>query len=85
MFFISTYVATPFAFWFVRIIVFYSYYTGTVAIVGIASEEYCRYLINKNNVPDVDKQVSIKKIFKSAVSRSQKVMMYFFIINLQIR
>lgn len=35
----------------------FSYYTGTVAIVGIASEEYCRYLISKNNISDVDRQV----------------------------
>lgn len=35
----------------------FSYYTGTVAIVGIASEEYCRYLVSKNNISDVDRQV----------------------------
>lgn len=34
----------------------FSYYTGTIAIVGIASEEYCRYLIGKSNIQDVDKQ-----------------------------
>lgn len=35
----------------------FSYYTGTVATIGIAAEEYCRYLINKHNIVDVDKQV----------------------------
>lgn len=35
----------------------FSYYTGTIAIIGIASEEYCRYLLSKNSIPDVDKQV----------------------------
>lgn len=35
----------------------FSYYTGAISIVGIASEEYCRYLVNKNNLTDVDKQI----------------------------
>lgn len=34
----------------------FAYYTGTVSIVGIAAEEYCRYLMRKHNVVDVDKQ-----------------------------
>lgn len=52
----------------------FSYYTGTVAIVGIASEEYCRYLINKNNVPDIDKQVDrINKLEElQIISATQK-------------
>lgn len=34
----------------------FAYYTGTVSIIGIAAEEYCRYLIRKYNFTDVDKQ-----------------------------
>lgn len=34
----------------------FSYYTGTISIIGIAAEEYCRYLIRKFNITDVDKQ-----------------------------
>ena len=34
----------------------FAYYTGTVSIVGIAAEEYCRYLMKNHNVVDVDKQ-----------------------------
>lgn len=34
----------------------FAYYTGTISVVGIASEEYCRYLINRSNLTDVDKQ-----------------------------
>lgn len=34
----------------------FAYYTGTVSIIGIAAEEYCRYLIRKYNLTDVDKQ-----------------------------
>ena len=34
----------------------FAYYTGTVSIIGIAAEEYCRYLIRKYNITDVDKQ-----------------------------
>lgn len=34
----------------------FAYYTGAVSIIGIAAEEYCRYLIRKYNITDVDKQ-----------------------------
>lgn len=34
----------------------FAYYTGTISIIGIAAEEYCRYLIRKYNITDVDKQ-----------------------------
>ena len=34
----------------------FAYYTGTVSIVGIAAEEYCRHLMKTHNVVDVDKQ-----------------------------
>ena len=34
----------------------FAYYTGTISIIGIAAEEYCRYLIRKYNIIDVDKQ-----------------------------
>lgn len=34
----------------------FAYYTGTISIVGIACEEYCRYLINKHGLEDKDKQ-----------------------------
>ncbi len=35
----------------------FAYYTGTISIVGIAAEEYCRYLIKRHNLTDVDRQV----------------------------
>lgn len=34
----------------------FAYYTGSISIIGIAAEEYCRYLIRKYNITDVDKQ-----------------------------
>lgn len=34
----------------------FSYYTGAISIIGIAAEEYCRCLIRKYNISDVDKQ-----------------------------
>lgn len=35
----------------------FAYYTGTISIVGIASEEYCRFLMNSKNIEDVDRQI----------------------------
>ncbi len=35
----------------------FSYYTGTISIIGIAAEEYCKFLIKKHNIPEVEKQV----------------------------
>lgn len=50
----------------------FAYYTGTIAIVGIAAEEYCRYLIQKNNLPDVDKQVHrIDRLAENGIVDSQ--------------
>lgn len=50
----------------------FAYYTGTVSIVGIATEEYCRYLVRKHNLTDVDKQVNrINLLADSGVIDSQ--------------
>lgn len=50
----------------------FSYYTGTISIIGIASEEYCRFLIKKNNVTDVNTQYDrIEKLFESHVISSE--------------
>ena len=34
----------------------FGFYTGTVAVVGIACEEYCKFLMSENNESDVKKQ-----------------------------
>ena len=50
----------------------FAYYTGTISIVGIATEEYCRYLMQKNNLSDVDKQVHrINRLVDNGVVDSQ--------------
>lgn len=50
----------------------FAYYTGTISIVGIATEEYCRYLMQKNNLSDVDKQVHrINRLADNGVVDSQ--------------
>lgn len=50
----------------------FSYYTGTISIIGIASEEYCRFLIKENNITDVNTQYDrIEKLFESHVISSE--------------
>lgn len=50
----------------------FAYYTGTISIVGIAAEEYCRHLIGKHNLTDVDKQVDrINKLADNGVFDNQ--------------
>jgi hypothetical protein len=50
----------------------FSYYTGTISIIGIAAEEYCRYLIRKNNITDVDTQfLRINKLAAKGVLTAQ--------------
>lgn len=50
----------------------FAYYTGTISIVGIAAEEYCRCLIKKYNITDVDKQVErINKLADSNIFDEQ--------------
>lgn len=50
----------------------FAYYTGTISIVGIAAEEYCRYLIKKYNITDVDKQFErINKLADSNIFDEQ--------------
>lgn len=50
----------------------FAYYTGTISIVGIAAEEYCRHLIRKHNLTDVDKQVDrINKLADNGVLNDQ--------------
>lgn len=46
----------------------FGFYTGTIAIVGIACEEYCRYMISLHNLTDVKTQdMRIEKLRKSNV------------------
>lgn len=50
----------------------FAYYTGTISIVGIAAEEYCRCLIKKYNITDVDKQFErINKLADSNIFDEQ--------------
>ena len=50
----------------------FAYYTGTISIIGIAAEEYCRYLIRKYNIIDVDKQYDrINKLAENGKLTSQ--------------
>lgn len=52
----------------------FSYYTGTIAIIGIASEEFSRYLMNKTSVADVERQVDrINKLYEhKVINNTQK-------------
>lgn len=46
----------------------FSYYTGTISIIGIAAEEYCRYLMQKSHLTDVDEQrARINILYKNHV------------------
>lgn len=42
----------------------FGYYTGTIAVVGIACEEYCKYLMHENNVEEVDEQYTRINVLK---------------------
>lgn len=52
----------------------FSYYTGTISIIGIAAEEYCRFLMEKNQITDVAKQIDrIDKLFENkAITKNIK-------------
>lgn len=42
----------------------FGYYTGTIAVVGIACEEYCKYLMHENDVEEVDDQYTRINVLK---------------------
>ncbi|MCQ2017147.1 DUF4145 domain-containing protein [Clostridium butyricum] len=42
----------------------FGYYTGTIAVVGIACEEYCKYLMNENDVEEVENQYARIDVLK---------------------
>ena len=49
----------------------FGFYTGTVAVVGIACEEYCRYLVAKHKLADVNTQEKrIDKLYQDGVITS---------------
>ena len=49
----------------------FGFYTGTTAVVGIACEEYCRYLVAKHNLTDEKTQEKrIDKLYKCGVITS---------------
>lgn len=46
----------------------FGYFTGTIAVVGIACEEFCKYLINKNKIKETEDQNSrINELLKKSV------------------
>ncbi|WP_057550924.1 DUF4145 domain-containing protein [Paraclostridium sordellii] len=57
---------------------YFGYYTGAIAIIGIACEEYCKYLANKNNIKEVENQCSrINKLeHKSVISKEIKDLLH---------
>lgn len=49
----------------------FGFYTGTIAVVGIACEEYCRYLVAEHKLVDVKTQEKrIDKLYKDGVITS---------------
>ena len=49
----------------------FGFYTGTIAVVGIACEEYCRYLVTEYKLVDVKTQEKrINKLYKAGVITS---------------
>ena len=49
----------------------FGFYTGTIAVVGIACEEYCRYLVAKHKLADVKTQEKrIDKLYQDGVITS---------------
>lgn len=36
---------------------YFGYYVGTIALVGITAEEFCKYLVFSNNISDEEKQL----------------------------
>lgn len=49
----------------------FGFYTGTIAVVGIACEEYCRYLVAKHKLADVNTQEKrIDKLYQDGVITS---------------
>ncbi|MCC3372164.1 hypothetical protein [Cohnella sp. REN36] len=44
----------------------FGYYIGTISVIGITSEEFCKYMASNNNIQDTDlKQIDRLKLLKS--------------------
>lgn len=53
---------------------YFGYYVGTIALIGITAEEFCKYLVFKNDITDEEKQLDRINLLanRQIISNEQK-------------